>query len=361
MSGHESSPLGTARQPEPQQEHAYQQHRLGASSPVGRRALLAPLTAGLAIAAVFVTVFLAALHAPKPHGLPLTVTGRPQAVAAVETGLDRQMPGGFRVTSAADPAAAVSAVRHRDTYATLDLSRPGTAHLTLAGANGSGVVQAVTSAATGVATGLGDRLVVTDAAPLSAGDSRGLVIFYYVFGVGLSSFLFAMFFHQAASGASLAVRVTVPLVFAAITGAGLTAVADAGFGALSGHVWAVAGLSALLSYAVTLTTLALTRLLHTAGLAVASLVFVIVGNATSGGALNWHFLPGGWRWVSQLIPAGAGVTALTNIQYFDARHLTPALLTLTAYCAISLLLVLTLPLLRLDAVHRRHHAEHAAR
>jgi hypothetical protein len=333
-------------------------HRpFAASQPVAVRAVVTPLIAGLAVAAVFVTVFLAALHNPQPHGLPVAVTGPPQKVAGAEHALNGRLPGGFRFADERDAAAATEAVRDRDVYAALDLSGPRTARITLAGANGSAVTQTVTTAFTGVAAGLGAKATVSDVVPLPRGDSRGLAVFYYVFGLALSSFLFASFFHQSASGASLGVRIAVPLAFSVVTGVSLALIADSGFGALAGHPWQVAALSALISYAVCVGSIALTRLFHTAGLAVASALFIIVGNATGGGALNWHYLPGGWRWVSQLLPTGSGVTGLLNVQYFDSHHLGPALLTLALWIGVGLLLLIALPALRLDAVHRRHAAE----
>jgi hypothetical protein len=346
--------------PQPHHAHAVRRHPFSASRPVGRVAVLRPVAVGLAVAAAFVTVFLAALHHPQPHGLPIAVTGPRPAVTSVEQGLDRQQPGAFRFAHYADPAAAATAVRRRDIYGALDLTRPGAAHITLAGANGSGVTQTLTTAFTGAAQHLGATPTVADAAPLPSGDSRGLAVFYYVFGVALSAFLFAMAFHQGAAGASLLVRVTVPLAFAVVSGAMLSAVADAGFGAVAGHPWQVAGISAAISYAVATATLALTRLMRGLGIGVAGLVFIVIGNATSGGALNWHYLPGGWRWISQLLPGGAGVGALVDVEYFGARHLAPLLLALAVWIAAALLLLVGLPALRLDAVHRRHAAESAA-
>jgi hypothetical protein len=337
--------------------HPVHRHPLAASRPVHPRALLTCLAVGLGVAAAFISVFFAAMHDPAPHGLPVTVIGPPQTVAQVEVSLDRLAPGGFRFTPYPDSVAAGRAVAERDLYGALDLSGSGPAHIVLAGANGPGVTATITTAFTAAAQHLGRPVSLSDQAPLPAGDSRGSVVFYYVFGLALSSFLFSVAFHQNAAGASLAVRLTVPLLFAAAVGAMATTLAGTGFGALTGHPWQIAALSALLSYAVTTTTTALTRLLRGAGIAVAGLLFIITGNATSGGALNWHYLPGGWRWVSQMLPTGAGVTGLLNIQYFQAHHLSPALLTLGLWTAASLLLLTALPLIGLDAVHRSHASE----
>ena len=334
-------------------------HPFAASRPVGRIAVLRPLVIGLAVAAAFVTVFLAALHHPEPHGLPVAVVGPRPAVTAVEGALDKQQPGGFRFTAYPDSASAAHAVSTRDIYGALDLSRPGAAHITLAGANGPGVTQTLTLAFTGAAQHLGVPATVTDTTPLPSGDSRGLAVFYYVFGLALSAFLFAMAFHQNAAGASLLVRLTVPLLFAVLTGVLLTAISDAGFDAVAGHPWKVAALSAAISYAVAAATMALTRIFHGPGIGLAGLLFIVIGNATSGGALNWHYLPGGWRWISQMMPGGAGVTGLLDVEYFGSRHLGPVLLVLALWIGISLLLLIVLPALRLDAVHRRHAAEEA--
>lgn len=54
----------------------------------------------------------------------------------------------------------------------------------------------------------------------------------------------------------------------------------------------------MISYAESIATSALTRLLGGAGIGLAGLLAIVIGNATSGGALNWHFVPGGWRWIS---------------------------------------------------------------
>jgi hypothetical protein len=154
--------------------------------------------------------------------------------------------------------------------------------------------------------------------------------------------------------------VTVPLLFAVVIGALLTTLADTGFDALTGHPWKVAAMSAAISYGVATATIALTRIFHGLGIGLAGLLFIVIGNATGGGALNWHYLPGGWRWISQMLPTGAGVSGLLDVQYFDSRHLGPLLLTLAAWIVGSLLLLIALPVLRLDAVHRRHAAQQAA-
>ncbi len=338
--------------------HPYRRHPFAASAPVNAAGILPPIAVGLGMALAFVTVFLAALHNPKPHELSIAVVGTAQDSAGVAKAFDQTTPGALDVKPYPSSDAAAAALRSRDVFGVMDFSTGRTVHISYAGANGSGVTSVVEGALTATSAALGHPSTTTDAVPLPSGDSRGLSVFYFVFGLALSAFLFAMTFHQVAAGASLGVRVAAPLLFAAATGVALAVIADFGFGALTGHFWAVAGLSAMISYAVSMATSALTRLLGGAGIALAGLLAIVIGNATSGGALNWHFLPGGWRWISQQMPTGAGVTGLLDVQYFDAVDLFPLFLTLSIWIAASLLIMITLPLLRLDAVHRAHGGRH---
>ncbi len=338
--------------------HQFRRHPFAATAPTSLAGVLRPIAVGIGMAIAFVTVFLAALHNPKPHGLPIAVVGPQQNVAQTAQALEKASPASFDVRPYDTAAAAEHALRSRDVFAVMDFTAGRTVHIFYAGANGSGVTSSVQGALTATAAHLGHPSTTTDAVPLPSGDSRGLSVFYFVFGLALSAFLFSMTFHPAASGASLGVRLGVPLLFAAVAGLTLAAVADFGFAALTGHFWAVAAISAMIAYAVSMATSALTRLLGGVGIGLAGLLVIVVGNATSGGALNWHFLPGGWRWISQQLPTGAGVTGLLNVQYFDAVHLYPVLLTLSIWVAASVLFIIGLPLLRLDAVHRSHHAQH---
>lgn len=338
--------------------HQFRRNAFAATAPTSIAGVLRPIGVGIGMAIAFVTVFLAALHNPKAHGLSIAVVGPQQTVAQTTQALENGSPASFDVRAYDTAAAAEHALRSRDVFAVMDFTAGKTVHIFYAGANGSGVTSFVEGALTATAARLGHPSTTTDAVPLPSGDSRGLSVFYFVFGLALSAFLFSMTFHQAAAGASLGVRLGVPLLFAAVAGVTLAAIADFGFAALTGHFWAVAAISAMMSYAVSLATSALTRLLGGVGIGLAGLLAIVVGNATSGGALNWHFLPGGWRWVSQQLPTGAGVTGLLNVQYFDAAHLFPVLLTLSIWIAGSLLFIIGLPPLRLDAVHRSHHAQH---
>jgi hypothetical protein len=82
---------------------------------------------------------------------------------------------------------------------------------------------------------------------------------------------------------------------------------------------------------------------------------MLIANPASGNASAPELLPSFWRYVSQLMPPGAGGTTLRNTAYFDGNALLSPLLVLGAYAALGFTLVLLG-----ERRHRtRRHATHA--
>src|SRR4051812_28585470 len=81
------------------------------------KAIFAPVAIVLSIGLIFVSVYLAAFHHPRPHDLPIGVVGPPPAVTQVETGLGAKVPGYFKVTGYADAGAARYDLTHRKIFA----------------------------------------------------------------------------------------------------------------------------------------------------------------------------------------------------------------------------------------------------
>jgi ABC-type Na+ efflux pump permease subunit len=100
-------------------------------------------------------------------------------------------------------------------------------------------------------------------------------------------------------------------------------------GALEGDFGGTAVAAGLLALAVAAGAHGLGHLAGPAGLAVASLLFVLLGLSSSGGAVGYEFEPGFYGALSQLLPPGAAVTFVRNVEYFDwAATLTPLLVLL---------------------------------
>ena len=111
-------------------------------------------------------------------------------------------------------------------------------------------------------------------------------------------------------------------------GAGLVVAfnVDVLVGALTGHFLAIAAVTALLAFAVAAAAHGLGHLAGPAGIVAAILLVLLLGISSAGGAVTYQFEPGFYGAVSQLLPPGAALTAMRNVQYFDsAATLLPLL------------------------------------
>ena len=91
-------------------------------------------------------------------------------------------------------------------------------------------------------------------------------------------------------------------------------------GAFSGQFLAVSGVATLFVLALALPIAAFQVLLGIAGTAVGLVVFVVIGDPSSGGRKAPQLLPGFWRAISQHLPPGAGVTAIATSSLRRARR-----------------------------------------
>lgn len=324
VSDHDAEALARHARPESHQhEHVLDAPaaRVGAT---GAKGALLPALIVLAIGAVFVSVYLAAFHAPKPHQLPVAVVGTTaqQAVSSENAG--------FELRLYPDLASARSAVQHREVYAAYDASGPtGSPVLLYSGANGPSVTALLES------TFLhGKTSAAQDVQPASSSDTRGLSIFYSAFGLVLAGFLFGTMTYQMAPRLEFRWRMAGLAFFSAAGGLAVAAIAGTAFGALPGPFLAVAGLTALMAAAVGGATMALVRLLGPAGVSVSSVLLLILGNATSGGILPPEFLPAWLHPLSSVLPVGVGVRAIQGVAYFHDDGVIRGIVVLAIWIAV---------------------------
>ena len=100
--------------------------------------------------------------------------------------------------------------------------------------------------------------------------------------------------------------------------------------------WALAGVCALLALAVSSATAASCELFGRAGIGVAGLVLILLGNASSGSVVGGAFLPQPFRWLSFGLPAGSGLDAVKSVLYFGGDGAGRRLGTLAVWVAGSL-------------------------
>ncbi len=305
-----------------------------ASTPTGSgraavTGVVVPLVVGLLIGTTFVAVFLSAFHDPRPHHLPVAVAG-PPAVRAAVASLSEQNGDPVDVSSSSSGAAARSAVRDREVLGALVVDASGST-LVVAGANGTAVTQTLQSVFGAAARATRTKLAVVDVQPLTAGDSRGLSVFYGAFGVVLAGFLFGLTSAQTGAGLSWRWRLASILGFSVLAGLVVAWLLGPVFDALPARFLSTACIVGLLALAIGATTTALLRLIGPAGVFVSALLLLVVGNATSTGILPAQYLPAWLEPLAAILPVGVAVRALRGEAYFNGDGLTSAVTVLACW------------------------------
>src|SRR3954451_13710955 len=117
----ESPPMSTSPTTSDEPRHADHHHAMdSAPAPqgaTGMKGVLLPVAIVLVIGSIFVSVFLAAFHAPRPHDLPVAAVGTSQRLEQITGGLELGLPGGFEVKRSPAANAARHALQDRKVYA----------------------------------------------------------------------------------------------------------------------------------------------------------------------------------------------------------------------------------------------------
>jgi nucleotide-binding universal stress UspA family protein len=296
--------------------------------PARYRSLAGFIAASAVFVAVFVALTLSAFHDPAPHDLPVGIVGSAAATVQVEHALDGAAPGSFRFRGYPSAASATTAIARREIDGALVVSG-ASLRLLVTQAGGTGPEQALNGAFTALAARSGRHLIVSDVVPPRAGDSQALSSWFVVLSVLIPSV-------AAGSASAMAFRragrtwpFVAPVVAAVVIGAVAAAIAD-GLAGLGSYP-AIAGIVALFSLAVAAPTALLARIWPPL-VALAVLVFIVVGLPVSGGPANLAaFTPGFFRVLFPVLPLGAAASAIRDVVYFGGHATSPYLWTLAGW------------------------------
>lgn len=308
------------------------------------RAIL--VRAGLAILAVtavsllFVASYAGALHEPRPHDVPVAVDAR--VPAAVAAGLDRSSAVQVdRVDTAAD---ALRRIDERDAYGAVVADRRGLL-LVVAPAAGPSVADVLREGVTPALRRTGATVRVAEVHRLPDSDSRGLVGFYLAVGWVVGAYLGASFlgliFGERPGWRHTVWRLGALAVLALAVGLS-GAVVGSAIGGFGGSVLLLGLVGALCVMAVGSVTLALMSALGLIGIGVSILIFVVLGNPSSGGPFESVLLPGLWRETGPAIPTGAVTTAIRDIAYFPDASIAGPVLVMLAWLVVGVVAALAL-------------------
>jgi hypothetical protein len=292
---------------------------------------------GLLVQLAFVVSYVGAFHSPTPHRIPVAVVAPQQASAKIVAQLDALSGDPVDATAAPSAEAARRWVLTRKADAAFLFDATGAEDtLLVASAGGPSVSQTAAQIAQKIETAQKRRITVTDIRPPNPGDGRGMTSFYLVLGWVIGGYLTATIMGMAAGSRPAnrqrtLIRLGVLALYAAVSGIAGAAVVGPVFDALDGHFWALSGIGALVVLASAATALALQTLLGLLGTGLVILLFVVLGNPSSGGVYPAPLLPSFWSAIGQILPPGAGTTLVRNTVYFSGHAVTAALWVLGAY------------------------------
>jgi hypothetical protein len=183
-------------------------------------------------------------------------------------------------------------------------------------------------------------LAVEDVRPLPAADPRGfasyLLVVGWILGGYLGMSLLTRVLGPRARGRRGTATLTAWNAVYAVASAGLGVVLmDPLLGALTGHPWALLGAGALIVFAAAMSTAALMSLFGMAGVVVAIVALVVLGNPTSGGSVPVQMLSSGYQLLAKILPNNAGIALVHGIEYFGGNQLGHPLLVLALYAVIA--------------------------
>ena len=306
--------------------------------------LLVAVAAVLALVFAFVASNVAANHAPKPHDMPVGVVGTPSVVQATAAQLESSAPGAYEVTAYDSSAVAETGILHRSVYgAYVPSSQPTLLVATAASGAAASVLKETFKKA---AKSQGQKLKVEDVAPLPPSDSSGATSFSAILSLIICGILGTGVIYAVTQHRSIWLRLAA-LVALAIGAGLLTALStNVIVGAFSGNFFAIWGVATLFVLAIAMPIAAFQVLLGLPGTAVGLLVFVVVGDPSSGGSTAPELLPGFWRAVSQHLPPGAGVTSMRSVVYFDGHGGSRALIVLGVYAVVGAAAAIVISIIR---------------
>ncbi|MEF2977355.1 ABC transporter permease [Subtercola sp. YIM 133946] len=329
------------------------------------------------VVALIVLAFVWPTVTSSVKNIPIAVAGTSQQVTAVTDALNRAADGAFTVTPVADRQAAVDLIDTRDVYGAIvlgDASAGGSAGSSAVGAGtGSGTTtgpEILTASANGVAvsqvlaqlaapiqsqanaaaqaavaaavasgaapagtTAPAISVTVTDVVALASTDARGLGLTAAAFPLVLGGILGGVLVSLLITGVWR--RLTSVLVYAVVAGLAVAVVMQPLFGILQGSFW-INALAIMLAMAATSSfVVGANALLGRAGIAVGSVLTMLIGNPLSSAAQPLQFTVAPWGAVGQWFVPGASSTLIRDLSYFPAANTAFPWLVLAGWTALG--------------------------
>jgi hypothetical protein len=312
-----------------------------ARHPPYRKALVIVLIA-FAMGSLFVYSYIDALGRPVARRISTAVVGASPVRARFVSGLEGAANKGLILRSYPTEQAAQHAIDRQQVYLALVFGRRSSAvTILLSSASGPSVERVLSTALPQAANNANATLQLRDTHPLPSEDPAGLASFYLTLGATILGFVTTFQLRANARPLPLppwlaftgGLAILGSLVLVTLVKEVLHALPVPffeGWGVLALQMIAASGVAATMAVIVGRWAIIPTWLL-----------FVVLGNTSSGGAVAPALLPQPFIFLSRALPSGATVGLLRTSAYFpQASRLEPALvLAGWAVCAVGGLLI----------------------
>lgn len=267
-----------------------------------------------------------------PRDLPLAVAG-PQA-EMVETRLAGQRPGAFELITVPDEAAARAAIGDREVYGAI-VTGNGAPRMLVASGASPAVAQQLSQIGQQISGA--PPVQAEDVVPGDPDDPRG---------AGFGAMALPLVMAGIAGGVLL--TLLVPSATGRIAGALTFGIAGGLLSMLVTQIWLsiVPGpypelslIAGLVSFAVAGTVAGLATLIGRAGIGIAALTMLLIGNPFSAATSAPELLPQPWGTIGQLLPPGAAASLIRSVAFFDWAGARGPLLVLVGWAALALVLL----------------------
>ena len=305
------------------------------------KAVALVLIPALVLMLAFAFSYVGAFHDPTPHHVPLAVVGPASVVAQ----LDRLPQAPLDPRQAASRNDALSQIDDREVYGAYEVA---TNRLFVASAANRATAIALEQTFNRIAAAQGRPAVrVTDVKPLPPKDPNGTAAFYaviaWVFGGYIGATLIGVIGSpRSRSTRRAGARIWALAGFGVVAGILSVVMLRASFGVFTGHVVAMCAIAALTIFASGAATAGIQAAAGPAGTGFIILVFVILGNAASGGPFARPLLPGLWRTIGGVLPPGASVDLARSALFFDGARIVGPILVLAGWAVLGTVLALAL-------------------
>lgn len=287
----------------------------------------------------FIGSYLGGLHRPTPRLVPFAVVGDAAVTGPARQALER-FGEAVSVRTLPDRATAETQIRDRAVYGAYLPDPAGTTDVLLVASAASAAIERTATDAAAFARPPGRQLDVVDVVPLLDSDPQGLSGFYLVVGWVVGGYLVAALLgilrgSRPRSRRLLAARAATLVGYAAVAGVASAVFVGPWTHILDRSVPSLAILGFLVVLGTAVTTAAFEALFGILGIGLAILLFVVLGNPSSGGPYAPELLPGFWHAIGGYLPPGAGTAAVRDVVYFGGNGLARPLLVLVAYVVVG--------------------------